>query len=62
MCEIYWETANMSSSSPSTFCGEQRSDPNFEKEEGGCQKKMSAQGDLKPWGLTVFFVKKDNTW
>ena len=51
----------MSSSSPSTFCGEQRSDPNFEKEEGGCQKKMSAQGDLKPWGLTVFFVKKDNT-
>ena len=37
-CEIYWETANTSPSVPPTFCGEQRSVPDFEKR--GVRKKQ----------------------
>ena len=57
MCEIYWETANTSPSVPPTFCGEQRSVPNFEKRE--CQEESEYLGGLKAWGLIVFLIKED---
>ena len=64
MCEIYWETAKTSPTAPPTFCGEQRSVPNFKKE--GVSEKNECLGGLKEFlpqifalGLTVFLVKKD---
>ena len=63
MNEICWETANRSRAAPPTFCGEQRSVPNFDKE--GAEKNECLDGlkeffpQIFAWGLTVFLMKKD---